>query len=82
MVIHWYEKEDYIPLHSDCTYSMIENAAIWIVNINQTEEEKTNDDYLYEKYTVHLKHGSMIKMCGDMQKKFSHGVDCDKKQRE
>jgi hypothetical protein len=68
---------------------MIENAAIWIVNLNQSEEEKereftilpkkTNEDYLYEKYTVTLKHGIMIKMCGDMQKKFSHGVDCEQK---
>ena len=89
MVINWYEKEDFIPLHSDCTHSMIDNASIWIVNINRTEEEKereftiipkkTNEDYLYEKYTVPLKHGIMIKMCGDMQKMFSHGVDCEQK---
>ena len=87
MVINWYENsDDYIPLHSDCEYSMIDNHDITILNLNKSDNDElcrtltiipkeTTTDYISDKYEIKLTHGMIICMGGNMQNEFSHGVD-------
>lgn len=87
MTINWYKtSHDYMPLHSDCEYSMIQNHIITILNINKNNHnnlcktftiipKETTKDYIYKKYDIKLTHGIIISMCGNMQNEFSHGVN-------
>ncbi len=39
MVVNWYEPEDYIEAHRDCTAKMIENNSdVLVININESDD--------------------------------------------
>lgn len=47
MVVNWYDKDDYIEMHSDCTSSFIDkDAPILVLNFNETSLE--NRDIVFE----------------------------------
>jgi hypothetical protein len=48
MVVNWYEPDEYIELHRDCTSSMVSpNAPILMVNLNETDD-------IYNIRTFHM----------------------------
>jgi hypothetical protein len=49
MVVNWYEPEDYIEFHRDCTAHMVSDSApILVVNLNET-------DTIYDSRSLFLK---------------------------
>lgn len=78
VIINWYEKNDYISMHSDCIRSMKTCSPILIISIYEDIShsvkltiENKNSKLKYEK---ELNHGSIIEMFGNFQKEFRHGI--------
>ena len=81
VVVNWYKDgTEYIPMHSDCETGMVPGASIVVVNL---EEPNTSFPRLFTlesrsgtqpKLELRLKHGMVIRMLGDTQKEYRHGV--------
>lgn len=85
-VVNWYEPEDYIEPHSDCTAKLNKDASILIANFN---EPNTEPDRFFE---VENKQGELtrfhllddrllLEMPPGFQEKFRHGVRAGKQRR-
>jgi alkylated DNA repair dioxygenase AlkB len=87
VIINWYGNgKDYTAPHSDCEKDMVPNAGIAIVSLCEDEKSprelrltpkklKTEkNDNLYKHINIKMKHGCIITMCGDTQKKFKHRI--------
>ena len=79
VIINWYDAEDHIPFHSDCELHTIDDHAVSIISLyeNQLEtrpmllKRKGNGS---EVTSVELLHGSILFMCGAIQKEYRHRV--------
>lgn len=49
MVINWYNEDDYIEMHRDCTAKMIDtNAPVLILNFNESDDIKKERKMIFE----------------------------------
>lgn len=75
VIVNWYEKEDYIPPHSDCDAHMVDNYNIGLINLSKSNRsfdlQSRNSD---TNYSIPLVHGTIIKMCGKTQQLYTHSV--------
>jgi alkylated DNA repair dioxygenase AlkB len=84
IVINWYNAEDYIEPHSDCTAKMVENSSIALVNLNESDDHTKNrkfklkakdkDKVLFDDLEYSLNHGLCIIMGGKTQEYYRHSV--------
>jgi hypothetical protein len=87
VVANWYlDVSDYIAQHSDCELGMIPDAVVSMMNFNKLNETENCrifriipkpvdvQDALYSEVQIILRHGLMLTMGGEVQKKFKHGV--------
>jgi alkylated DNA repair dioxygenase AlkB len=83
VTINWYDDgNDYIAYHSDYTAGL-NTTDILVVNLVKNEDQlrkfcikpkSKNFNYLNRKVEIPLYNGTIIKMCGDTQLEFRHGV--------
>jgi alkylated DNA repair dioxygenase AlkB len=75
VIVNWYEKDDYIPPHSDCDAHMVDNYNIGLINLSKSDRsfdlQSRNSNVVYN---VALLHGTVIKMCGKTQQLYTHSV--------
>jgi hypothetical protein len=87
ITVTWYDtNSDYIPYHSDWKTDMEINSNISILTLNKNDNDENcrkfiikpkkyeKKDSLYDKIEIIAKHGYIIKMCGDFQEKYFHGI--------
>lgn len=86
IVVNWYDENDFIASHSDCTMEMHQNCKISIVSLYPHDDEKnfrfldvrakksSGVVTLASLFRIRLDHGTIITMCGDCQHEFTHGV--------
>ena len=87
VIVNWYENgKDYIAPHSDCQKGMLSNASIAIITLCEDEKfprelvitpknlKNETNDALYQHVKIKLKHGCIITMHGETQKRFRHSV--------
>ena len=85
VIANWYGEQDYIAQHSDCIRGMVPKAKIAIcsayANTNpsnfRTIEFKpkfTNSDSVGDIIKIKLPHGSILTICGQTNKQFTHGI--------
>ena len=78
VVINWYNAEDLIPLHSDCELNMIPGHKISIISLYSDDAHVRDLHFVNrlngEEQDVKVPHGSLVSMCGNMQKEFRHEV--------
>ncbi len=90
VIVNWYANgKDYIAQHSDCQEGMIPNTGITLVTLCEDENfprelritpknlKNERNDNLYRHVNIKLKHGCLLTMHGETQKKFRHGVPKD-----
>ena len=77
MLVNWYKDGNhYIGPHSDDEKSLIKGAPIYSFSFGAERDfviTSKNKDLGYRK-VISMPNGSLIKMCGDMQKYFKHEV--------
>ena len=86
VIINWYNSEDYIDFHRDCQRKLLKDVPIIVITLMSNVEsfrefeiipyEKNSEIVipLYSNIKIITKNGSMIKMCGDIQTEFRHGM--------
>ena len=87
VVGNWYaDLKDYIAPHSDCEIGMIPDAMITTLTLNETDvkvprcfvvkpkKDALNQNLLYSRVNIPLRHGVIITMGGRTQKLFRHSV--------
>ena len=86
VVINWYENgSHYCSPHGDYVTDMKEKANIVILTLNENDEllpcrifrikpREETLDRVYSKVDILSRHGSIIKMEGDMQSEFRHAI--------
>lgn len=81
VVVNWYETSDnYIAQHSDCEIGLNTDVPIIILTLNKNDIDfrtlkiTSKKNITKDPVLVPLKHGSIIKLGGDIQKKYRHGV--------
>ncbi len=87
VIANWYANgKDYTPAHSDCQVGMKPNTGIAIASLCEEEWSPRElrftpkklkgipNDNLFRHVKVEMKHGSIITMYGDTQKKFRHSI--------
>lgn len=86
VVINWYNPEDYIDFHRDCQRQLVKDVPIIIITLMNDinafrefeiipyEKPRENIEPLYSNVKIIVKNGSMIKMCGNIQTDFRHGM--------
>lgn len=83
VVVNWYETgKDYIPYHSDFCRGMAKCAPINVLTLTETDEHprmfciKPNKGVsaLYERVEIPCINGLIIKLCGETNDLFKHGV--------
>lgn len=85
VVINWYDTNDYIEFHKDCQRKMIKDVPILILTISEDKNRLRNfeiikyDDNPNEnsKFKIPLNNGLLLKMCGNFQSEFKHGIRQD-----
>lgn len=95
VIINWYDNNDYIDFHRDCQRKIIEGVPIIIINLNEGnenslrnfelipfEENPENVKPKYDNVSINLKNGLMIKMCGNIQTEFRHGIRRNEKSKK
>lgn len=77
--VNWYDSgENYIEPHSDCTYQLIPNSTIIIINLNEGAYERTfkiqhkNGGEIRE---IKLSHGKCLMFNSKEQENYRHWVD-------
>jgi len=83
MLINWYANgSDYIAPHSDNEPSIVSGSPIVSISLGATrkfciERKSSNSserEHEREHYTINLKDGDVIVMCGKMQRFYTHGI--------
>ena len=87
VIVNWYANgKDHIAPHSDCEKGIIPDAGIKIITLCEDEKQprelritpkKLKDDIndnLYAQVKIQIKHGCIITMGGEIQKKFKHRI--------
>ncbi len=80
VVINWYDPADLIPPHHDCELGMVDNHKIAVLSLNPNDSPardlliESRDGSQPHRTFVPLVHGSIINMCGDIQKHFRHSI--------
>lgn len=89
VIVNWFEDgNNYIPNHVDCNKSMVDNYKIMMLTLNKTGDNKMKkyrkiviksrgkyqQNCLYDKLCIILKHGMLLEMCGLTNKYFRHGI--------
>lgn len=77
VIVNWYEPEDYIEPHRDCTSKLVKNSSIVIVNFNEPRTEA--DRFFSLEYAdrieqISLENYTVISMDHNTQKEAKHGV--------
>jgi alkylated DNA repair dioxygenase AlkB len=83
VMANWYEnKDDYISYHSDCEIGVVDDGEVSIISLYRGPKCRTlsiipknkSVDFCHDTVEIVMRHGSIVTMCGDMQKKFKHGI--------
>lgn len=87
MIINYYkDSESYIPMHSDCCDSMIQDANIGILSIYSNldsnnirkltvkSKNSLNNNLINNNFTINLHNGLFVIMGGKFQEYFRHGI--------
>jgi alkylated DNA repair dioxygenase AlkB len=86
VIANWYKTgEDYIAFHADCEEGMKNNADISVLSINKDghagnfrtfviKPKGTTEDSVHDYVFIKMKHGCVVTMGGDCQKKFRHSI--------
>lgn len=88
VVVNWYDEKDFIPLHADYEVGMRPGADIVVWSFNERPHDDAMPQRLFrvqvkrkhahearcDDLQLALRHGTLIRMCGSVQKKFRHGV--------
>ena len=62
MVVNWYNEEDYIEMHRDCTAKMLEKESpVLILNINETSDERKSRKMIFEDVKTKEKSYCLLK---------------------
>lgn len=85
-VVNWFEDgNDYLPFHKDWEYGKKDFSGVSSITIMKNDDDnyrifeikplkKQLNNAIYSKVKIKTRHGVMITMEGDVQKKFLHGV--------
>ena len=88
VVINWYDSDDYIAFHRDCQRKLLKDVPIIVLTL--TEEPcrefeiipyEDNSDMIksnFDNVKIIAKNGLLLKMCGEFQTEFRHGVKQNK----
>ena len=78
VTVNWYaDGLDYTAQHADCEKGMIDGADIAILTLGVSERQlkiRSKASEHPQDAAVPCPHGTIIKMCGEFQKKYRHGV--------
>ena len=83
VTVNWYEKYDYIAMHKDCDYNMIDNYKIAImsiydnpknVRILRLKARNKNCRLIYDDIRIVMRPDLVVVFGGDIQKHYIHGV--------
>lgn len=85
VVINWYaDGNDFIARHSDCTIGMQADSPIAVISLCESADDtprlfqvlpkQSTPNSVYSRVDVTCRHGTIIKMCGNTQETFRHGV--------
>ena len=87
MIVNYYkDSESYIPMHSDCCDSMIQDANIGILSIYSNLDSNNirkltvkaknllNNNVINKNFNINLHNGLFIVMGGKFQYNFRHGI--------
>lgn len=82
--VNWYENNnDYIAMHQDCDYNMIENYKIAILSIYENPKDvrtmkiktrNTNFNPIYTDIRIQMHPELVVIFGGDFQKHYIHGI--------
>jgi alkylated DNA repair dioxygenase AlkB len=81
VVANWYDGDDYIAQHRDCTTGMINESPIAMCNIEPNAQRhfsivpnRTCETPLYPEVLIPLANGITVTMGGETQQHYKHGV--------
>lgn len=87
VVINWYDSDDHIAFHRDCQRNMMVDVPILVLTLTLASEESLRNfdiipfelnpesvELLYKNVSIPSKHGMLLKMCGEFQTEFRHGI--------
>jgi alkylated DNA repair dioxygenase AlkB len=85
VVINWYDaNNDYIAFHRDCQRKMLKDVPIMVITLSEQQCRdfeiipfEKNDSSVKPNYSnvkIASRNGSVIKMCGEFQTEFRHGI--------
>jgi alkylated DNA repair dioxygenase AlkB len=75
VLINWYlNGEEYIGPHSDDEKELVAGAPIYSFSFGATRDFVIKSKKTTERYVIPMDHGSVIIMCGAMQKYYKHSV--------
>jgi alkylated DNA repair dioxygenase AlkB len=75
VTINWYENgDDDISMHSDCTIDMLPKSDIVIISLGSDRTMIFKSKKSHEKRKITLENGYILKMKGNVQNEFTHGI--------
>ena len=86
VIVNWYESDDYIAFHRDCQRKLQSDVPIVILTLTEDrdacrdfeiipfEENPASVKTEYSNVKISLRNGLLLKMCGNSQTEFRHGI--------
>lgn len=88
VVINWYDSDDHIAFHRDCQRKLVKDVPILVLSLTaaKCDDEckkfeiipyESNPECVvpfYSNVKIVSRHGTIVKMCGEFQTEFRHGV--------